>query len=383
MLPKRYRAVHWIDGMKVSKEHFIATDHYLSHALREVRASGLSPHSFGLCTAGEEDALRIGIQAAPDRALRVEVRQCRAVTSDGCFIDIDEDNAVRAEISLPQRLVEYRLEGNQAFGIMLGVNAFDTQPCGESDAEEIPPRHPFVDASYRISVVPLATIQTEQWTGPHLMIAQCALENGEVRILNDFVPASATVASHAGLGEWYRKFGKALEETETYSYRIIQKIKTKSQKNTLSDSVQYLTERLIEVLSQGSLAYRHQLLHQPPLLMLTATLNVAKAIQSSLECLTLREKEELLNYVAEWAEETPGQMQSNLNGLLKMPYVHTDILPLLQAVEAFFALWATLFNKLSQLEFIGKRKGQQVFIVESPVHDPPPPEKPPSRWSPI
>jgi hypothetical protein len=240
-----------------------------------------------------------------------------------------------------------------------------------------------VDASYRISVVPLATIQTEQWRGPHLMIAQCALENGEVRILNDFVPASATVASHAGLGEWYRKFGKALEETETYSYRIIQKIKTKSQKNTLSDSVQYLTERLIEVLSQGSLAYRHQLLHQPPLLMLTATLNVAKAIQSSLECLTLREKEELLNYVAEWAEETPGQMQSNLNGLLKMPYVHTDILPLLQAVEAFFALWATLFNKLSQLEFIGKRKGQQVFIVESPVHDPAPPEKPPSRWSPI
>lgn len=383
MPPKRYRAVHWIDGMRISKEHFIASDRHLSYALREVRAVGLSPHSFGLCAAGEEDALRADIQAAPNRALRVEVRRCRAVTSDGSLLDIDEDNAVRSEISLPQLLAEYRLEGNQAFGIMLSVNAFETQPVGEPDAEEIPPRHPFVDASYQISAVPLATIQTKQWAGPHLMIAHCALENGEVRILNDFVPASATVASHAGLREWYHKFGKALEETETYSYRIIQKIKTKSQKNTLSDSVQYLTERLVEVLIQGSLAYRYQLLHEPPLHMLTATLNAAKAIQSSLECLTLREKEELLSYLAEWAEETPGQMQSNLNGLLKMPYVHTDILPLLQAVEAFFALWAALFNKLSQLEFIGKRKGQQVFIIESPVHDPPPPEKPASRWSPI
>lgn len=383
MPPKNYRAVHWIDGMKISKEHFIATDHHLSHALREARGGGLSPDSFGLCAAGEEDALRTDIQAAPDRSLRVEVRRCRAVTSDGSFIDIDEDNAVRAEISLPQLLTEYRLEGNQTFGIMLSVNAFETQPFGEPDAEEIPPRHPFVDASYQISAVPLATVQTKQWTGSHLMIAQCALENGEVGILNNFIPASATVNSHAGLREWYHKFGKAMEETETYSYRIIQKIKTKSQKNTLSDSVQYLTERLVEVLSRDSLTYRYQLLHAPPLQMLTTTLNAAKAIQSSLECLTLREKEELLSYLAEWAEETPGQMQSNLNGLLKMTYVHTDILPMLQAVEAFFGLWATLFNKLSQLEFIGKRKGQQVFIVESPVHEPPQPEKPASRWSPI
>ncbi len=383
MPQKRYRAVHWIDGMKISKEHFIAADHHLSHALREVRAVGLSPHSFGLYATEGEDALQIDIQAVPDRTLRVEVRRCRAVTSDGSLIDIDESNAVRAEISLPQLLSDYRLEGDQAFGIVLSVNAFETQPFGEPDAGEIPPRHPFVDALYQISAVPLATVQPKQWTGPQLMIAQCALENGEVGILNDYVPASATVSSHAGLREWYHKFGKAMEETETYSYRIIQKIKTKSQKNTLSDSVQYLTERLVEVLSQNSLTYRYQLPHAPPLQMVTATLNAAKAIQSSLECLTLREKEELLSYLAEWAEETPGQMQNNLNGLLKMAYVHTDILPLLQAVEAFFALWAALFNKLSQLEFIGKRKGQQVFIVESPVHEPSPPEKPASRWSPI
>ena len=72
MLPKRYRAVHWIDGMKVSKEHFIATDCHLSHALREARAVGLSPHSFGLCAIGGEDVLQADIQTASDRALRVQ-----------------------------------------------------------------------------------------------------------------------------------------------------------------------------------------------------------------------------------------------------------------------------------------------------------------------
>ncbi|GHB52021.1 hypothetical protein [Persicitalea jodogahamensis] len=384
MLPKRYRPVNWIDGMKVSKEHFIATNHYLSHTIREVRAVDLTPYSFGLCAVGsQDDALLADIQAAPDRGLHVAVGRCRAVTSDGSFIDINEENALQNDLSLPQLLSEYRLEGDQKFGIVLSVNLFDMHPVGEPDMEEIPPRHPFVDATYHISAVPLTTVQPKQWTGPHLMIAQCALENGEVRILSDFIPASSSINSHAGLREWHHKFGEAMGGMETCSYRIIQKIKNKSQKNTLSESVQSLAERLVDTISRSSLEYRWQLPNDPPIRMLTTVLNIAKAIQTELECLTSREKEELLNYLAEWAEETPGQMQSNLNALVKMSYVHVDSLPLLRAIESFFELWATLFNKLSQLEFIGKRKGQQVFIVESPVHDPPSPEKPGSRWSPI
>jgi hypothetical protein len=113
-------------------------------------------------------------------------------------------------------------------------------------------------------------------------------------------------------------------------------------------------------------------------------IQTAQAIRVSLECFTDREKEELLAYLGEWADDTPGSIEKQLLAVIQVPYNHNDILPGLRIIDSFYSMWTALFLKLSQLEFIGKRKGQQVFIIESPVHEPPvQPEKSKSRWSPL
>jgi hypothetical protein len=169
-----------------------------------------------------------------------------------------------------------------------------------------------------------------------------------------------------------------------YSFRILQKIKTKSQKSTLSDSVQMLVERLVSTMTMVNISFQRLVPFEPPVQMVTAMIQVGQAIRTSLECLTDREKEELLGYLGEWADDSPGSIEKQLIAVVQAPYNHNDILPCLRIIDGFYGMWTALFLKLSQLEFIGKRKGQQVFIIESPVHEPPvQPEKTKSRWSPL
>ena len=136
-------------------------------------------------------------------------------------------------------------------------------------------------------------------------------------------------------------------------------------------------------LSNGILTYKWVIPQQPPIGMIEFLLRLVQNIKTVIDCLTDKEREEMLAYLAEWSELTPGVIENKLNSSINLQYNHLEIAQTLTAVDSFYKIVAGLLAKLSQLEFIGKRKGQGVFIderrVESPVVD----DKPKSRWSPL
>jgi predicted component of type VI protein secretion system len=44
----RRMAVNWVDGMKISRQHFIDTDHYHTDQVRRAGAALLTPMNYGL-----------------------------------------------------------------------------------------------------------------------------------------------------------------------------------------------------------------------------------------------------------------------------------------------------------------------------------------------
>lgn len=383
----RRMAVNWVDGMKISRQHFIETDHYHTDQVRRAGAALLTPLNFGLLLPKDgSDPLEIQVLGDAGNQIRVKVNRCQAITPDGSLLDIEETDELKLDTSLAGILEQYRLPMTQnvEIYIVLSVGMFERQPAGTPSEAEIPVRHPYTLALSRVSLVPSELINIEQWGGPGLIIGKLAYSNSELRVLHDFVPASRAVRSHKNLREWHSRWTGYLNDIEMYSFRILQKIKTKSQKSTLSDSVQMMVEGLVSTMTLVNISFQRLVPFEPPVQMMTSMIQTAQAIRVAMECLTDREKEELLGYLGEWADDSPGSIEKQLLAVIQAPFNQNDILPGLRIIDSFYSMWTALFLKLSQLEFIGKRKGQQVFIIESPVHEPPvQPEKTKSRWSPL
>jgi hypothetical protein len=96
----------------------------------------------------------------------------------------------------------------------------------------------------------------------------------------------------------------------------------------------------------------------------------------------------MLNYFAEWTDVQAGVIENQTNRALQLQYNHYDLQFVLGEINQVYTTFIQIFQKLSLLDFIGKKKGQNIFVIEQQVKEtkpaaPPPNEKPNSRWSPL
>ncbi|HUN03473.1 MAG TPA: hypothetical protein PLS00_11505, partial [Niabella sp.] len=78
-------------------------------------------------------------------------------------------------------------------------------------------------------------------------------------------------------------------------------------------------------------------------------------------------KDELMNYLCEWCELNQGELESLLSNMAALRYNHNDINQNINAIIEFAKVIGKLFNTLSNLEFIGKRKESGLFVKEEPI----------------
>ena len=72
----------------------------------------------------------------------------------------------------------------------------------------------------------------------------------------------------------------------------------------------------------------------------------------------------MLNYLSEWCELKQGELENMLTGLANIKYDNNDINKNIQKISRFIKVTATLFETLSKLEFIGKKKESGIFVKE-------------------
>jgi hypothetical protein len=144
-----------------------------------------------------------------------------------------------------------------------------------------------------------------------------------------------------------------------------------------------LSEKLGFDISAALLQFRAIIPVQPPVHLFVILLQVPNIISTILTLLTPKEREELLTYLGEWTNLSAGNLETRTNDfLINYAYNHNDPLLVLSPIYDYLKMISELFSILSQLEFIGKRKGQSVFIVEHDVTKENT-EKTKSRWSPL
>jgi hypothetical protein len=386
MLPElTHLPVNWVDGMKITRGHLTDFEHYVTDQVRDSTGVGLTDNSFGVLPAGAASpALTLQIRMDHAQQLHVRVEACRGVTLGGHRVEINLRNPAELHTSVAKVLAEHQLPADKecVLAVVLSVNPFSRIPTGEPRPEEVPPRHPYTLPAYQISLIPFDQIHEASFYSSCLSVGKILYRGQEFKNQADYIPPCTSVLSHPALLNWYRSYGTLLLDIETNAFRIIQKIRARTPSNSLGESIQVLMERLVHTISGLKTNYRWMVPRLPPAYLIEPVLQVVHTCRASIGCLTDREREELLGYFAEWSEVTPGVIDSQIQALTQLSYNHLDVAPLLAAVDEFIRLLAGLLDKLSQLEYIGKRKGQVVFIGENPVGEPGN-EKAKTRWSPL
>lgn len=366
---RKYFPVNWIDGMKINKDHFIDQDNAWTDTIQEMASLGLSPVRYGLIpssTSGE-NTFNVKISLDNQDSLSVSVLSCHAITSGGMRIAIpamstsgqpDSGNVLKTMFPFSSGKSE------SAWWIFLFVHPFEKQPAGSADLSEMPPRLPIILPTYTMQLVS-DTNYREFANHPYAMpIGKISINGNDIKIEDDYLPPCLSIMSHPDLISLHAELDKYFADIEMYCSQIVQKIFIKKQQNEISELVMFLCDRVMMHISYAITNIRWSMLYAPPVEIFMSIATLARTMKNSIDLRIGSGKDELMTYLGEWCELKQGELETMLSKMANARFNNNDINKSIEQVVVFVKITLRLFETLSKLEFIGKKKESGIFVKE-------------------
>ena len=362
--------VNWIDGMKINKDHFIAMENSILEVIKHSEQTSITPTNFGLLPelSDQEGSLEVTISVDGQSTIDVVLHTCRAITLGGYHINISKETTKLLEQSGHILRQQYSINKKDTeWYVVLVVNPLNRIAVGHADPEEDPPRHPYVFPEYKLDIIPKNETSKQVLGLYHLTIGKIIVEDGKPMVDSNFIPPCRSIQSYPDLKFTYNEVGSFLNQMEAFSIYIMQKIHQKKQTNDLANIALYLSEQVLHYLNAHITEYRIIDKYEPPIKMFSKLGGLARVIKSSLDIFVGTGKEDFLNYLTNWCDLNQGALEGVLIETIEMEYVHTDINAALENISSFTKLMLTLFKKLNELEYIGKKSETGIFVKEEVV----------------
>ncbi|KZS38937.1 hypothetical protein AWE51_15255 [Aquimarina aggregata] len=362
----KYR-VHWADGMKINKDHFIDLENSMLQQLMMINSNYIHQNNFGLLPdqSNNEQPVNLSVSMDGQETLVVVLNKCFAVTLGGGQIIINE--AVNAYLEQSGYIIQNRFNIDQEHSlwyIVVSVNPYNRVAIGFADPDEEPARKPYVISEYNISLVPESAMNVNEVGYNSITVGKVILENNQLILVDDFIPPCTSIQSHPELRYTFTEIGAFFNAMELYNTHIVQKIYQNKQNNDLAKMALILSNDVLVYLKGIISEYRIKDKYEPPVGMILKVMNLARIIKGSLDVHINAGKEEFLNYLTEWCGTNQGEFENVLQEVINLEYIHIDISTSIQKASEFTMLMNTLFKKLSELEYIGKKNMADVFVKE-------------------
>ena len=377
MIKKRvFSQVNWIDGMKISKDHFIQSENNLVELIQDAAALNLNSYNYGLLPAedGEGESLELEVLQVGNGSIKSRLALCRAVTSGGCRIELSGE--LRKEVVSENFKIDNRKEA--VYFIIVSANYTRRIPVGIPDPNEVPARHPHVIEDYTLSILSEDDMNANQLGANHLPIGRIVNKAGEWLLDKDYIPPCTSVVSHRLLVKIYKVLGKQFFEISNCALRVVQKVVSRGQTSSLALNVKAFSFAIASSFGQEVLHLRHIAYNHPPLLLIEKYYRLVSGISLNLEALPVKERDDMVAYFAELLEIRPVDINELITQVLEIEYDHTDCFNSLVPVQSFSNIFASLFEKLDKREEIGKRVERDLFIRSTVETEQPKPKRKPN-----
>ncbi|GEO04177.1 hypothetical protein AAE02nite_18410 [Adhaeribacter aerolatus] len=350
MLPHlKHFPVNWIDGMKISKAHFLQQENALSDQIRDVAGMQMNAYSYGLLPQSSSTKQPLDIQLNFDHSgyVKVKVIECRAVTPGGVRIEIThQTQPVEASLQIQEMRA-------QAYELILVADPFTRVPMGQPDPEETPKRPPHTITNYRLEILPYPQTYHPEFSVFQLSIGRLRVEGELVKLSEHYIPPCMQVSSYPRMLAIYNRLLQQLNNAEIAATEVIQKMLSKPNPTNVDNGILAVAQQTMIFLANGMDTFRLIYHQQPPLLMVEYFVRWARVISLTLNTLLRKDREDLLNYLHAWFELAPREFENLLRGLLTLEYAHNESQEALSKVEYFADKMVQLLQKLGEMQHSG------------------------------
>jgi hypothetical protein len=244
------------------------------------------------------------------------------------------------------------------------VHPFGRVPVGIPDEDETPPRHPYADRKYVLSVTSKGQINAGE-VGMHNLIIGRIIKNGNrYEVDRSYIPPCTSMLSHPDLKTYYERFGKYLNDIEVASHKIIQKILEREKSLSVAINTQFLCEHILDYVVTVFFKYKNMGRNFSPIEIAELFAAFAHRCFVALNFIPKTKRDEMLQYYYEWSDVTPGNFVDLLTTMLETTYDHNNIRAIMVQTDTFLSIFSTLWVKLSSLEYIGYRRDNVVVAIQ-------------------
>ena len=368
-----YLPVHWMDGMKMNKNHFIAHDNALTAQVAQTCSGLLNRYNYGLLPNHKGNAdYKLFVSTDNQQQVQIRLQSCRAITSGGHMVQIDDDTAAAADgmgTAIPQLSLPFNeLKGRSSeYLVILSVDPFNRVPYGDADPAEMPPRRPYTLPAYTLGLMPAGEAGAHMIGQFQLPVGKLTVMDQKVMLDDNYVPPCVSMSSHPDLIELHAEVEQFYGKMELHAVHIIQKVLQKKQQNEMALIVEKLCENIAHFTASQLANFKLIYLHQPPVFMINSLASFARLLKNTLDFYTGSGKEELINYCIEWCDIKQGELEAAIISLANHPYEHLNINASIEKAAEFTRRLDRLFSSLARLDYIGKRKDTGIFVKEQPI----------------
>ena len=368
IIPQKYKAINWADGMKVNKDHFIGTENFFADQIRDTASLGINNYNFGMLpplAAGGAVLSNYILSRSGSNKLHISVNNFHAITPGGVRINVsDEPLEESVKLSdLEEDGEEIKTETTEYYYLVLVVNLHEKVPGGNPDPDEIPIRQPYSKPLYTVQVVPVNSLNFNELGAYHLVIGRVIKNGKDVSRDDSFIPPCTAIISNDKLKQYYRGIVEYMSDIQNLAEQIIQKVNFKDQRAPVAQNVKQLCAVILNYCAEHYFNLKNIIPQQPPVFLIDAMAQFSNKISTYIKVLAESEKEEMLNYFFEWSDVTPVSLTDRLSYVADINYNHHNNGEYFTGINAMLNNILVILQRLNTLEYIGLKK-ENIVVKE-------------------
>lgn len=358
--------INWIDGMKISKEHFQSLQNFAENSVKDAFVTRKGRYGYGFLASYLSGNNEYAITLDVHKSLKISIHKLRAITPNGNRIEITGQTPdVQDDITVEELSDENMDEGF----LLINLDPENPVAFGEQDPKEVPPRYPFLTNNHFFTFVSATELEKTGLRGNQLPVAKIEKDGKSLISSPDYIPPCTSLGAHARLVEFYNEAENFLKMTERNSILIVQKIMSKQSDNPIADAMFVVVDKLYVYLAQQITKVKWEQYDMHPKDLLEIIVSFARLFKGSVDVSSPENKEQLFNYFGEWTDLKGGKYEKIFTDIINVKYNHLDVNDNIKTVSDFMKTIDRLLTVLTQVDYIGKRRDMGIFVHENVVKE--------------
>lgn len=351
-----FKAVNWIDGMKINKNHFISSDNFHIEQTHISRRVFLTENNFGILPSSDKNnypfELKLILEAD---TIRITKFAFSLIFLDGTVISVSSDELAGNRVDSTGIKTKFKISEftEKEFVLIVRGNPFNRIEYGEFESEDLPLRRPFSLPGFEFVLIPEKKAQSAFFGENFFILAKFSIQNADIIWDNEYIPPSTSLNSMPQLTSYHDFVYKTFLDMENRLLEAIRKYQSKVNDN-FKETLGYVAGNLLQAISRMKFELKHMSLYQSPLNLLIYVKELANIIYQSLEIRSSIGKDRFLIEVNSITGIPKGEFELKLKEIMNLEYRHFSISESFGQAEIFLKLLMQIFNSMSEHDKVSK-----------------------------